>query len=84
MTFKERIHRVESALIAKALRQANGQITAAAKSMGLNHGQLQSVMRRHPELAGTRTQPRARRQSIFPKVREVREKHQGEWHREAL
>ncbi len=74
MKFKEHIRLVESLLIRKALIQAEGRISKAAKILGLHHGQLADMMkRRHADLQHLRIPPRKRKSHSTP-----------HWEREAL
>jgi hypothetical protein len=80
--FKDCIFRVESALIASALRKANGSISTASKLLGFDHHwKLAALMKRHPETWSLRTPPMKRRQSV---IRRVPTEREGAWHREAL
>lgn len=57
MTFKQRIHQVESDLLAKALRDAKGNYSEAAKSLGIKRQTFRSIMQRHSELEVIRSVP---------------------------
>lgn len=57
MTFKQRIHRVESELLAQALRDAKGNYSEAAKSLGIKRQTFRSIMHRHSELEAMRVVP---------------------------
>lgn len=79
--FRDCIYRVESALIRRALREANGSVTAAARLLGFNHHyKLVNLINRHPEVEAERKMPRIRRKSIMPHPAQNR----GEWDRPAL
>ena len=82
MTFHERIHRVEAALIRRALREADGSVTKAARLLGFEHHQsLSSLLEtRHRDL---RVRPKQIRHKTL--MRPVRtKKHEGQWHKEAM
>jgi tetratricopeptide (TPR) repeat protein len=67
LNFFDEVHRLEENLIRNKLSEANGQITAAAKRMGMSHQSLAYIMKnRHPELLKERTpvRPRTRKKDM--------------------
>ncbi len=68
-TFFDEIHRYEALLIEKALRDAQGSVSHAARALGMkNHQALVFMLNtRHKVLLPMRTQPKSRRQSIIKK-----------------
>lgn len=66
--FRQCVYRVESALIASALRKADGSVTTASRLLGFDHHwKLVDLMRQHPETQHLRTPPVKRKQSIIKK-----------------
>lgn len=84
-SFKQQILDCEKALIERALRDAGGSVTRAARLLGFNHHQslISLINSRHKELLRTRTAVRRRRRHIFSEPRKIRTKpgrnraHQG-------
>jgi CheY-like chemotaxis protein len=73
-SFKEKILECERALIERALRDANGSVTRAARLLGFRHHQslISLINSRHKELLKTRTAVRKRRRHIFSKPRKIK------------
>jgi CheY-like chemotaxis protein len=73
-SFKEKILACERALIERALRDANGSVTRAARLLGFRHHQslISLINSRHKELLKTRTAVRKRRRHIFSKPRKIK------------
>ena len=73
-SFKEKILECERALIERALRDANGSVTRAARLLGFKHHQslISLINSRHKELLKTRTAVRKRRRHIFSKPRKIK------------
>lgn len=73
-SFKEKILDCERALIERALRDANGSVTRAARLLGFRHHQslISLINSRHKELLKTRTAVRKRRRHIFSKPRKIK------------
>ena len=64
----EAVHDFESRLIERALEEADGSVTKAARLLGLTHQTLGTILNtRHKSLAGKRTPVRRRLRSIFKK-----------------
>jgi DNA-binding protein Fis len=64
----EAVHDFESRLIGRALEEAGGSVTKAARLLGLTHQTLGTILNtRHKSLAGKRTPVRRRLRSIFKK-----------------
>jgi DNA-binding protein Fis len=64
----EVVHDFESRLIERALEEAHGSVTKAARLLGLTHQTLGTILNtRHKSLAGKRTPVRRRLRSIFKK-----------------
>jgi tetratricopeptide (TPR) repeat protein len=65
--FKEEVRHFESLLIERALKDAGGSVTHAARLLGLkHHHSLSSILKgRHNDLLGARTPAQSRRRSIF-------------------
>jgi CheY-like chemotaxis protein len=78
-SFKEKILDCERALIERALRDANGSVTRAARLLGFKHHQslISLINSRHKELLKTRTAVRKRRRHIFSKARKIKTKIVG-------
>src|SRR5207237_5987711 len=72
--FKREVRKSEKALLARALREAEGSVTKAAHLLGFKHHQsLISIINiRHKELLKTRSRIRKRRRHIFSKSRKTR------------
>lgn len=73
-SFKEKILECERSLIERALRDANGSVTRAARLLGFKHHQslISLINSRHKELLKTRTAVRKRRRHIFSKPRKIK------------
>lgn len=78
-SFKERILDCERAIIERALRDANGSVTRAARLLGFKHHQslISLINSRHKELLKTRTAVRKRRRHIFSKPRKIKNRIVG-------
>jgi CheY-like chemotaxis protein len=78
-SFKEKILECERAIIERALRDANGSVTRAARLLGFKHHQslISLINSRHKELLKTRTAVRKRRRHIFSKARKIKNKVVG-------
>jgi len=78
-SFKEEVLKSERALIERALRDANGSVTRAARLLGFKHHQslISLINSRHKELLKTRTAVRKRRRHIFSKARKIKTKIVG-------
>jgi CheY-like chemotaxis protein len=78
-SFKEKILDCERALIERALRDANGSVTRAARLLGFKHHQslISLINSRHKELLKTRTAVRKRRRHIFSKPRKIKTRYVG-------
>jgi len=78
-SFKEKILECERALIERALRDANGSVTRAARLLGFRHHQslISLINSRHKELLKTRTAVRKRRRHIFSKPRKIKNRTIG-------
>jgi len=70
-SLKEHLRNGERAVIEKALRDANGSVTKAARLLGFKHHQslIYLINSRHKELLKIRSIVRQRRQHIFSKPR---------------
>jgi len=75
-SFKQEVLKSESALIERALRDAGGSVTRAARLLGFKHHQslISLINSRHKELLKTRSAVRQRRQHIFSKSRKIKRK----------
>ena len=75
-SFKQQILDCERALIERALRDAGGSVTRAARLLGFNHHQslISLINSRHKELLKTRTAVRRRRRHIFSEPRKIKTK----------
>jgi transcriptional regulator with PAS, ATPase and Fis domain len=68
-TLDEEKHHFEARLIARALERHNGNVTPAARELGLSHQGLSDILDgRHRELAGARRPKRNRRKSIMRRI----------------
>ena len=72
--FRREVTKAEKALIARALREAEGSVTKASHLLGFKHHQsLISIINiRHPDLKETRSRIRKRRRHIFSQSRKTR------------
>ena len=75
-SFKQQILDCEKALIERALRDAGGSVTRAARLLGFNHHQslISLINSRHKELLKTRTAVRRRRRHLFSEPRKIKTK----------
>ncbi len=75
-SFKQQILDCEKALIERALRDAGGSVTRAARLLGFNHHQslISLINSRHKDLLKTRTAVRRRRRHIFSEPRKIKTK----------
>ncbi len=75
-SFKEEVVRIERALIERALRDAGGSVTKAARLLGFKHHQslIALINTRHQNLLNTRSAIRKRRRHIFSKPKRTRTK----------
>jgi tetratricopeptide (TPR) repeat protein len=75
-SFKQQILDCEKALIERALRDAGGSVTRAARLLGFNHHQslISLINSRHKELLKTRTAVRRRRRHLFSEPRKIKNK----------
>ncbi|HMJ26445.1 MAG TPA: response regulator, partial [Pyrinomonadaceae bacterium] len=73
-SFKDKVLECERSLIERALRDANGSVTRAARLLGFRHHQslISLINSRHKELLKTRTAVRKRRRHIFSKPRKIK------------
>ena len=68
IAFTEEVRKCEGALIKRALQEANGSVTRAAKTLGLTHqGLCYIINHRHKDLLGARAPIRVRRKSLIKK-----------------
>ena len=68
IAFTEEVRKCESALIKRALEEANGSVTRAAKILGLTHqGLCYIINHRHKSLLTARAPIRVRRKSLIKK-----------------
>jgi len=66
--FAEEVRKCESGLIKRALEEANGSVTRAAKTLGLTHqGLCYIINHRHKSLLAARAPIRVRRKSLIRK-----------------
>ena len=66
--FTEEVRKCESALIKRALEEANGSVTRASKMLGLTHqGLCYIINHRHKNLLAARAPIRVRRKSLIKK-----------------
>lgn len=75
-SFKQQILDCEKALIERALRDAGGSVTRAARLLGFHHHQslISLINSRHKDLLKTRTAVRKRRRHIFSQPRKIKNK----------
>lgn len=68
IAFAEEVRKCESALIKRALEEANGSVTRAARTLGLTHqGLCYIINHRHKGLLSARAPIRVRRKSLIKK-----------------
>jgi CheY-like chemotaxis protein/tetratricopeptide (TPR) repeat protein len=75
-SFKQQVLNYEKALIERALRDAGGAVTRAARLLGFRHHQslISLINSRHRDLLKTRSAVRTRRHHIFSKPRKIKKK----------
>lgn len=75
-SLKQHVHDGERAVIERALRDAGGSVTRAARLLGFRHHQsLVSIINsRHKELLKTRSAVRKRRQHLFSPPRKIKKR----------
>jgi CheY-like chemotaxis protein/tetratricopeptide (TPR) repeat protein len=73
-SFKEHVRDSERAVIERALRDAGGSVTRAARLLGFRHHQslVSLINSRHKELLKTRSAIRKRRQHLFSPPRKIK------------
>jgi len=78
-SFKREIGKAEPALVARALRDAEGSVTKAARLLGFKHHQslISIVNTRHKDLLKTRSRIRKRRHHIFSESRKPKKAVEG-------
>ena len=78
-SFKREIGKAEKALVARALRDAEGSVTKAARLLGFKHHQslISIVNTRHKDLLKTRSRIRKRRYHIFSESRKPKKAVEG-------
>lgn len=75
-SFKKEVLKIEKTFIERALRDAGGSVTKAARLLGFRHHQslIALINSRHRDLLGTRSAVRKRRQHLFSKPRRLKKK----------
>ena len=75
-SFKQEVLKSERAVIERALRDAGGSVTRAARLLGFRHHQslISLINSRHKELLKTRSAVRHRRRHLFSKSRKIKKK----------
>lgn len=75
-SFKKEVLKVEKTFIERALRDAGGSVTKAARLLGFRHHQslIALINSRHRDLLGTRSAVRKRRHHLFSKPRRLAKK----------
>jgi CheY-like chemotaxis protein/tetratricopeptide (TPR) repeat protein len=75
-SFKQHVRDGERAVIERALRDAGGSVTRAARLLGFRHHQslISLINSRHKELLTTRSAVRKRRRHIFSEPRKIKKK----------
>ena len=75
-SFRQEITKIEKTLIERALRDAGGSVSKAARLLGLKHHQslISLINSRHKDLLNTRSAVRKRRHHLFPKPRKIKRK----------
>src|SRR6266404_252565 len=75
-SFKQHVRNSERAVIERALRDAGGSVTRAARLLGFNHHQslIHLINSRHKELLKTRSKVRKRRRHHFSSPKKTKEK----------
>ena len=65
------VHELEAKFIGRALEEAGGSVTRAAKLLGMHHQTLTSMLQtRHRRLQVKRTPPQKRLRSIIKEIKE--------------
>jgi len=79
-SFKKEVLKVEKTFIERALRDAGGSVTKAARLLGFRHHQslIALINSRHRDLLGTRSAVRKRRHHLFSKPRRLKKKLDGQ------
>jgi len=77
-SFKREVLKIEKTFIEKALRDAGGSVTKAARLLGFRHHQslIALINSRHRDLLGTRSAVRKRRHHLFSKPRRLKKNTQ--------
>ena len=75
-SFKEEVLKSEKAIIERALRDAGGSVTRAARLLGFKHHQslISLINSRHKDLLKTRSAVRPRRSHLFSQPRKIKKK----------
>jgi CheY-like chemotaxis protein len=75
-SFKREVLKSEKAIIERALRDAGGAVTKAARLLGFRHHQslISLINSRHKELLKTRSAVRPRRSHLFSQPRKIKRK----------
>lgn len=75
-SFKKEVLKIEKTFIERALRDAGGSVTKAARLLGFRHHQslIALINSRHRDLLGTRSAVRKRRHHLFSKPRQLKKK----------
>ncbi len=75
-SFKQHVRDSERAVIERALRDAGGSVTRAARLLGFRHHQslIHLINSRHKELLKTRSKVRKRRRHLFSSPKKTKEK----------
>jgi CheY-like chemotaxis protein len=75
-SFKQQVLNYEKTLIERALRDAGGSVTRAARLLGFNHHQslIALINSRHKDLLKTRSTVRKRRRHLFSEPRKIKKK----------
>jgi CheY-like chemotaxis protein len=75
-SFKQHVRNGERAVIERALRDAGGSVTRAARLLGFRHHQslISLINSRHKELLTARSAVRKRRRHIFSEPRKIKKK----------
>jgi CheY-like chemotaxis protein/tetratricopeptide (TPR) repeat protein len=75
-SFKQHVHDGERAVIERALRDAGGSVTRAARLLGFRHHQslISLINSRHKDLLKARSTVRKRRRHIFSEPRKIKKK----------
>ena len=75
-SFKQQVLDCEKTLIERALKDAGGSVTRAARLLGFNHHQslIALINSRHKDLLKTRSTVRKRRRHLFSEPRKIKKK----------